>query len=117
MKIERIGLSLSSIAEERRREQLETPPEHDDRDAGDGHFDTDTGEGAGAGNDAMFARLAATEPEPPDDSGVPHVDDPTARLRLEPLDADHHPTRQHAIDAYGTAASDEAPHLLDETDL
>ena len=72
---------------------------------------------AGAGNDAMFARLTATEPEPPDDSEVPHVDDPTARLRLEPLDADHHPTRQHAIDAYGTAARDEAPHLLDETDL
>lgn len=115
MKIERIGLSLSSIAEERRREQLETPPEHDDRDAGDGRSDTDTGAGTDAG--AAFARLTATEPEPPDDSGVPHVDDPTARLRLEPLDADHHPTRQHAIDAYGTAARDEAPHLLDETDL
>ncbi|NLA36471.1 MAG: hypothetical protein GX868_12425 [Actinobacteria bacterium] len=112
MKIERIGLSLDSIAEERRRQHREHP---DDESSFDDLAAGDAGPAPGA------TSPPASDPRHPPQAGAacddgPRHDDPTARLRVDL--AEEHPrrSRQRAIEAFTGYAPTE-DHALAETDL
>lgn len=105
MKIERIGLSLDSIAEERRQQHRERP-------------DTEPVFEEAVEQEASHAaaRLGPVATPEASVSWTDRVDDPTARLRLEHHDEGPRRSLREAIDAF-TGYDDHPGHELPDTDL
>lgn len=117
MRIERIGLSLDSIAEERRRQHREHPDDDAPFDGASDDSSSATAQGAAAR--AVAGQAGEPLDSPADASTHPkgaHRDDPTARLRVDLPEEYPRRNRQHVIEAF-TGYDAPPDHTLADTDL